>query len=107
MSFFLDLIKILGGATALVGAAGFLAKLLMEHSLAKDLESYKGELLMSIEGYKGSLQTDLETHKAELSLQNSRSLDAAKFEFDQALIHQQGDVDLVREGFRSATESEK
>lgn len=107
MSFFLDVIKILGGATALVAATGFLAKLWAQHSLAKKLESYKNELLMGIEGYKAELQADLETHKARLSLENAKSLDSAKFEFEKELILHRGEVDLAREGFRFATESEK
>jgi hypothetical protein len=118
MSFFVELIKLLGGTVALVAAAAALAKFLTQHWLAKDLEAYKLGLLRELEEHKSSLttelearksalQSDVETHKAKLSLQNSQALDSAKFEFEQQLIARRGEVDLYREGYKYATESEK
>jgi hypothetical protein len=117
MSFFAELIKLLGGTVALVTVAGVLAKLLTTQWLSKDLENYKLALTHELEEHKSSLttelekrksalQSDVETHKAKLSFQNSRALDSAKFEFEQKLVARRGEVDLYREGYKYAAESE-
>jgi hypothetical protein len=66
MNFFWEFISILGGTVSLVGVAAFLAKLLAQHWLTKDLEDYKS-----------SLGRDVETHKAQLARANSEALDRA------------------------------
>ena len=96
MSFLIDSLSTVAVATALVGAAAFLAKALVKNQLSKD-----------IEGYKRDLQYDVESHKAALILENSRALDSAKFEFEKELILHRGDVDLVKEGYKYSAESQK
>ena len=96
MSFLMDSLSTVAVATALVGAAAFLAKGLIKNQLTKDIEHFKRDL-----------QYDVESHKAALTLENSRALDTAKFEFEKELILHRGDVDLVKEGYKYSAESQK
>src|SRR4029453_16215936 len=96
MDFFWNFISVLGGSVALVGAAAFLAKLLTQHWLTKDLEGYKFQLLQ-----------DIETHKAQLARGNAEALDHAKFEFEKELISRRGDVDVFRDEMKYLNESEQ
>ena len=106
MSFFSEFATVVGGSVALVGAAAVLAKLLATHWLSKDLDDYKTELLLTVEGRKKELQADLESHKAKLGFQNAQALDSAKFEFEKELILKRGEIDIAREGFKFASESD-
>ena len=96
MSFLMDSMSAAAVAAALVGAAAFLAKALVASQLTKDVEEFKR-----------NLQYDIESHKAALTLQNSRALDVAKFEFEKELILHRGEVDLVKEGYKYSAESQK
>ena len=107
MSFFWSVVSALGGTAALVGMAAFLAKSLVQHWLAKDVENYKTELSKETDRYKNELAKDLELDKAQLALANSQALDEAKFEFEKELIARRGQVDLFRDQVKYLNESEQ
>jgi hypothetical protein len=96
MSFIWDILTTAGVITALIGGATYLTKSIVIHRLSKDLEDYKRGLALEVDD-----------HKARLLFENSRALDQAKFEFEQQLIYQRGEVDIFKDGRRFVAESEK
>jgi hypothetical protein len=107
MSFFWTVVSTLGGTAALVGMAAFLAKSLVQHWLAKDIEDHKNRLSRETDQYKNELATQLEIEKAQLARANSQALDEAKFEFEKELIARRGQVDLFRDQVKYLNESEQ
>jgi hypothetical protein len=105
MTFFWSVISALGGTAALVAIAAFLAKTLVQHWLAKDIEDHKSRLSINTDKYKNELAKELELEKANLARANAQALDEAKFEFEKALIVRRGEVDLFRDQVKYLNES--
>ena len=96
MSFLWDLLATAGTTTALIGGATYLTQTMVAHRLSKDMENYKRDLAR-----------DVEAHKSRLAFENARALDQAKFEFEQQLVYQRGEVDILKEGYKFGAESEQ
>ncbi len=107
MNFFWNLISVIGGTTAIIASAGFLAKGLAQHWLTRDLERFKGDLSHDAELYKSELVREVEEHKAKLVLSNSQALEQAKFNFQQQLLARRGEIDLFRDEVKQLNESEQ
>lgn len=107
MEFFWTLLSYAGGTAVLIGAAAWLARLLVQHRLAKDFEDYKRELDRETEIHRFTLQQGIETHKAELARANAQALDAAKFEFEKELIVRRGEIDFMRDAIRFENETDQ
>lgn len=107
MAFVWDLLSYLGGTAVLVAAAAFLARLLVQHRLDKDISDYKAVLDLDAAKAQSALQRDLEDHKAALSRANAQALDQARFEFDKELIARRGEIDFARDAVKYANESQQ
>jgi hypothetical protein len=107
MEFFWEFMSYLGGSAVLVACAAFLARLLTQHRLAKDIEDHKAQLARDAAKSQLQLQHDIESHKAALAHANARALDDARFEFDKELLARRGEIDFMRDAVKYANESEQ
>lgn len=95
MSLLGDIISVIGGAVALVAAAAWLAKMLIQHWLNEDIETHRS-----------SLRKDVESHKSQMQQNVAMTLQEAKYEFENELVLRKGEIDVFRDELKNWNESE-